>query len=142
MESKWEISIINCNKACSIFYTVDPTTLPIDWYRGVSNFSLQNFDAAYADFEKAYTFHPYSHHVLNNLATSCELKGWHERAKNYYKEAIRIDPHFDESRLNLAVIYFNEGRYRDAYFWAISCKHKSDRRQNYLNIITQKLRTT
>ncbi len=135
----WAATIVNCDKAYSLFYTIDPYSVPIHWYRGVANFSLQKHDEAYFDFETAYGYNPYNHHVLNNLATSYELKGLHQEAKNFYSEAIRINPRFDDPRLNIAVIYFNEKKYKEAYFWALSCKNDSERKTYYLSVIQEKL---
>ena len=52
---------------------------------------------------------PYHIHVLNNLATSYEIKGNHEMAIDMYNRAILISPKFDEALLNLSAVYYNNG---------------------------------
>ena len=53
-------------------------------------------------------------HVLNNLATSYEINKERIKAKEYYNKALKINPTFKETRINLAAILFNEKDYVNA----------------------------
>lgn len=111
----WPTVVTEIDKARSWLATVDPTSTPLAWYRGVANYSLNNTDQAYNDFSEAYRDNPNHVHVLNNLATCCELKGNHEEAIAYYRRLLQINSHFSEAWLNLTAVYYNLGRYQDAY---------------------------
>ena len=69
---------------------------------------------ALKDFKEAHKVHPYHEHVLNNLASSYEITGNHTKAKQFYLEALRVNPTFKEVRINLAAILYNEKNYIQA----------------------------
>lgn len=43
-------------------------------------------------WEKALKLHPQNPRLLNNLAVACETEGDFEKAADFYREAMRIDP--------------------------------------------------
>ena len=57
---------------------------------------------------------PYHVHVLNNLATSYQMRGDSEKAKKYYRDVFKVNPTFKETRVNLAAILYNEKKYVEA----------------------------
>ncbi|MFY0690208.1 MAG: O-antigen ligase family protein [Cyclobacteriaceae bacterium] len=126
-------------KAFSWVFQIDNYGMPVKWYQGVADVSLGNMDAAMKAFREAYEVAPYNLNVLNNLASSHEMAGNHEQAKNLYQEAIRISPHFDEAKLNLAAILFNEGKLEAALSWVNEVTYDSDRKQQYLRVIKERL---
>ncbi len=113
-KQKWNAVIRYINRVESNYYTMDPTTTPVMWYRGIAYYSLGKTDLAFVDFEQAYKANPYHIHVLNNLATCYELKGNHEQAIELYKQAIAIYPFFDDALLNLSAVLYNLKRYEEA----------------------------
>lgn len=66
-------------------------------------------------FEKAYQIAPYQIQVINNLASSYDFQGDREKAVKYYQKALQISTDFEEARLNLASVYFNEKQYDKAF---------------------------
>lgn len=84
--------IANCNKAKSLFYSIDPIATPIAWHEGVSLFGVNKIEEAKLQFEIAYKYMPYNVHVLNNLGTVYEKEGNHIKAVEYYKMALKISP--------------------------------------------------
>ncbi len=90
-------------------YVIDPTSTPINFYKGVAYYSLNNIDSALYDFELAKKVHPYHLHVLNNLGTCYEAKGNHAKAIECLSEATRISPDFQDALINLSAAYFNSG---------------------------------
>lgn len=138
-QGDWHNLVYHSEQAKSVFYSVDPTSIPLDWYKGVGNFSLGNIDLAVADFENAYRYNPYNFHVLNNLASAYERLGKHELAKSYYQKAIAINPAFDEAKLNLTAVYYNEHKFDKALSLAQSCAQESDRKKQYLKLIQHKI---
>lgn len=111
----WSSMQQEAKMAINTFYKIDPTSAPIEWYRGVALFSQGELESAGACFETAYHQHPYNIHVLNNLASYYEKKGDHDRAEQFYQKALSISTEFEEARLNLSAVYFNTKQYEKAF---------------------------
>ena len=107
----WPEVVRQIDLARSPLLTLDPTSTPLAWYRGVARYSLKDNDAACQDFALAYTENPHHPHVLNNLGTCSELHGDHAQARDYYAQAVEIAPKFDDAWLNLTAVYYNLGQY-------------------------------
>ena len=103
------------NEANIALYPTDPFSTPLYWYRGSAYYNLNNIDMALKDFKEAYAINPYHVHILNNLASSYELKGEHNKSIEFYKKALTIAPNFEEAWLNLCAVYFNSGQIDSAY---------------------------
>jgi O-antigen ligase len=129
-----------CNEAISFCYTLDPTSIPILWYKGNANANLRKFDNALIDLKLAYQHNPYNHYVLNDLASAFYMNNYIDSAKYYYKEAVRINPRFDEPKLNLTAILINESNYIEAKKWNESIFNDSDRRDYYRKLIDEILK--
>jgi O-antigen ligase len=110
----WRGVVTEIDKVNWRFYNLDPTSTPLFWYRGMANFSLGKVEEARSDFLKAHADHPYHIHVLNNLGT-CDAKLLNfDTAVDYYQRALSISPRFEQAILNLAVVYFQTAKYRQA----------------------------
>lgn len=128
--NNWSECIEQIDKANPDFYSLDPTTTPLYWYRGLANYNLNNTDQAFSDFLSAYKTNRYHIHVINNLATMYEIKGNHKKALSLYKKAIDISPGFDDAAMNIAAIYFNSGNIDSAYFY-IQIPNTTSSHKNY-----------
>lgn len=137
----WQMVISEIDKGYSVFATLDPTSTPLQWYRGEANFLLNNIPQALEDFKKAFKNHPYHIHVLNNLATSYELLGNHNNAIRYYRQAINIHPQFEDALINLGATYYNAGRYKEAYETLLRCNPNTQnpRLEKYTESVKKKL---
>jgi O-antigen ligase len=102
-------------RANSIVYKIDSKAIPLEWYKGVAKFSKQQYAESEACFKKAYALTPYNIHVINNLASCYEVNGKRKDAITMYLKALRISPGFEEARLNLAAVYFNNKQYDKAF---------------------------
>ena len=96
------------HQAQSVFYTIDPVGLPLDWYLGKAEKQMGN-PMAINSFRKAQQLAPYCKENLNDLG----LVAYHtahnlEKAEFYLNEAIRISPNFLYPYFNLAYIYLSE----------------------------------
>lgn len=127
-----------CNKAQSFCYTIDPTSIPLDWYKGNANANLGNYSAAITDFKEAFRIHPFNTHVLNDLGSAYVMNNNIYSAKICYIESARINPRFDDPKLNLTAIFINEGNYKEAQKWNESIFHDSERRNYYRSLINGK----
>ena len=112
---QWQTMIKEADLAKNTFYSIDPFSAPVFWYRGVANFALENKEQAKIDFEKAYSIHPNHIHILNNLASCYEKMGNHSEAINFYDKALVISPDFVEARLNLSAAFYNSKEYTKAF---------------------------
>jgi len=79
----------------------------------------------------------FNNHVLNDLGSTFFMVNAIDSAKHYYKESSKINPRFDDPKLNLTAIYINEGNYTEAERWNESIFHDSERRNMYRAIINE-----
>lgn len=100
---------------------LDPAATPIYWYLGVAYFAPNRIDQALRCFQQAHTDHPYHLHTLNNLATCYEKTGDRAAAIDFYRKALAVSPCYEESVLNLSSVYYNDGRYAEAWHLLQSC---------------------
>ncbi len=114
-KSQWNDLLFHANAAQSRFYAIDPTSIPIDWYKGNAYFGRNELTESIKSFESAYAIAPYQIQVINNLATAYRIGGQNEKAETFYKEALRISPPFEEARLNLAALYFSNKEFTEAF---------------------------
>jgi len=137
----WPAVIAEIDRGNSPLAAMDPMATPLSWYRGTANFSLNRIDEAFTDFQQAYAIHPYHLHVLNNLATCCELKGNHEQAIAHYKQALAISPRFEDALINLSVVYYYQKKYAQARQTLSLCDPNSGNPKiaTYMQAITAKL---
>jgi O-antigen ligase/Tfp pilus assembly protein PilF len=145
-KGNWNYVIKAIDKAHNpIYYEMENTSTPLLWYRGVAYFNQQKYDLALKDFKEAYKTNPYHVHVLNNLATSYQMKGDSKMAKKYYRDVFEVNPTFKESRINLAAILYNEKNYVEALdvilqskvdpYWKRKKQNFSDNYDLYLKTI-------
>ncbi len=107
---QWQTVVRRIDRARSSWYTLDPTSTPLAWYRGVANHALGLRSRAREDFSEALKAHPYHVHCLNNLATCHEEAGQHDEAIALYRRAVALLPENTEILVNLAAAYFNAGQ--------------------------------
>ena len=131
--------IKNCYSAISFAYNVDATSIPLLWYCGNANVESGYADRAFKDFVNAYRICPFNPHVINDLASAYYLKAEEDSALKYYLLAAKINPRFDDPRLNLAVVYYNQENYSEALKWIESIAHDSELRVQYKNLIQEKI---
>jgi predicted Zn-dependent protease len=123
--------IASGEKAQSIFYSLDPFSVPVNWHIGNALAAQQDYQKAAIQFKIALEKAPFNRHVLNDLGSACAMNGDTLQAKNYYEEAMRISPRFDDPKLNLAAIYIKSGNYLMARKYLNALTHGSDRRREY-----------
>ncbi len=140
-KQEWQKAIAAADRASSALYTMDPTSTPLLWYRGVANFRLGNIDRALLDHRQAHTSHPWHVRVLNDLGTCYNLTGDQKRAMACYSDALSLSPFFETALINLAAIYYNSGRYDQAYSVISRCKlpHTDSRFESFFQTISLKI---
>lgn len=107
--------LAHSTKALNLFYQIDFRTLPIDWYIGNAYFKNNQIRSSQQHFEKAYALTPYNILVIHNLASSNEILGNRKTAIDLYKTALKISSKYEDARLQLAAVYFNDKQYEKAF---------------------------
>lgn len=138
---EWHKAIFAADRASSAFYTVEPTSTPLTWYRGVAEFKLGDSAAAFRDFAKARAFHPWHLNVLNDLGACCNAHKDRKRAIECFSGAVAISPLFEPALVNLAAVYYNAGQYDSAYCIILRCKspHVDPRFEPFYKAISEKV---
>lgn len=113
--SQWNDLLFYAKAAQSRFYTTDPTSIPLDWYKGNAYFASRELTESIRCFENAYAMAPYQIQVIDNLATAYRAGGQNEKAETLYLEALRISPAFEQARLDLAALYYSNREFEKAF---------------------------
>ncbi len=139
----WSEVIRQVDQARSPLLTLDPTATPLAWYRGIARISLNETEQACRDFALAYRDNPNHPHVLNNLGTCAELGGDHNQAADYYEQAVRIAPRFDDAWVNLTAIYYNRGEYvrADSALLHVSSNFDDPRVISFKQMISERIKS-
>ncbi|MFW5804226.1 MAG: O-antigen ligase family protein [bacterium] len=126
-----------CDSAITFFTKFDDFGIPIHWYRGNANASMNNFKSALQDFKSAQRYHPYNAHVLNDLGSAYAMNNKIDSAIYFYESASKINPRFDDPKLNLIAIYLTKMDIVEAKKWESEIFHDSKRRTYYKKLISQ-----
>ena len=117
------------------FMNVDNNGVPMQWYAGNANFNLNRKEEAISLFEKALALNPYNFNVLNNAGTGYFIQNNYAKAEQLYLEAVRINPHFDDAKLNLVACYINTKKWDLATQWINSIEQKTQRSESLQQMI-------
>jgi O-antigen ligase len=139
--SMFQKCINEISKAESWFYTIDATSAPINWYSGLAYYKLGNYTQSVEEFKKAMLINPYHIYTLNDYAGSLTKTNQNEKAIELYNKATAVAPNFQEPKLNLCAIYFNEGKYSDAFMIlkTTDTTNNSERYQKTVTAIIKKI---
>ncbi len=111
----WPAMAAHIDRVDRRYYDIDPSGVPVVWYRGVARFEMGDRVGALADFRSALEVHPNHEHVLSNIATCEALRGDNDAAIRNFESAIAIAPRFEEARTNLGSLLHSLGRDQEAY---------------------------
>ena len=90
---RWEQVIEYVGQSIAWYYTLDPESVPLLWYRAMAYYQMGRVDMARIDFQNACAVHPFHNHSLNNAATINALAGNWEAAKYYINLQSKIHNH-------------------------------------------------
>lgn len=60
---------------------------------------------------------PTNPRVLSGLGILADRQGHHERAREFYRQALSIDPRYSQAAYNMGMSYFQDGAWREAQEW-------------------------
>ena len=79
--------------------------------RGVALARQGKLDEAITAFQKALRSDRQNPLLLDAIGAAYSLRGDFEQARQYFLECLDVDPGFVPAQKNLAITYFNTGRY-------------------------------
>jgi hypothetical protein len=127
--------IIFCDLSESFAYSLDPVSMPINWYKGNALIASKKFNQGMYSFMLAKEQNPYNRYILNDLATCYALKNNYKKAEILYCKTAQISPRYDEAILNLISVYITINNYKKARFWEAKLCHESQRRTDLKSIL-------
>lgn len=110
----WEAVKRISSSISSAYFQVEPASMPLAWYQGLAQCQMGDYKGGLAALKEAYRLAPYNYLVLNNMGICYSQLEQVQEAKPFFEEALRINPTYDEARLNLALLYYVEKDYSKA----------------------------
>ena len=126
-------------EAKSFFYSADPSGTPIDTYIGWGYKAMGNFDSLLLTAESAYLLSPFDYKVLTNYGYILGRLGQNHTAKIVLLEAIRINPNYEPTLVNLSVLEYNSGNYISAAHWLMRIEDYENKYSSNFIRIQEKL---
>jgi O-antigen ligase len=122
IDQDWNTVISECNKIYDPrLLSLDALSTPLLYYKAEAEFMQQNYDAALRDNLMALKAHPNHFYTLNNTGSAYIKTGNFQDGKVFYEKALAISPNFEESLLNLTVVFFNSKQYDNARMFLNRC---------------------
>lgn len=109
-QGNWNLMINEAQKCKELPYEINNLSIPIQWYKGIGQFTLGNIEAAHQSFLKAYEVNPYQIYVNNNLAGTYLKTGDFDKAIEHYDKALKIYPRHPEVLLNKSIAHYKNGK--------------------------------
>ena len=106
--------------------TIDQTNNPFHFHGGFALFYLKRYNEADNAFLKTYSYHPYHHGNLYNIARSYTRNKDYEKAIHYYHKVLEVFPFYEIAMKNLAISQFELKNYKEAYKTLLHMKIKAD----------------
>lgn len=104
LKENWKLILRASLSTEGTFYTLDPTNVPMQYYKGIALSKLNQKKLSKEAFQEAIRLCPYNLRPLNNLGTSLNLMGEKDSAIMYYEKALEISPRYNDALVNLAIV--------------------------------------
>ncbi len=127
------------NEAQNRWHKLDPSAVPISFYRGIAQYSQNKQDEALTSFLMALNDNPYNFHVLNNIGTVKVSQGKYHDAMEYLYRALRINPRFEDALFNLSYCLNALGRHKEALEQVTLIPQESEKKQLFIREITKSI---
>ncbi len=138
------IALEEISKVNEIFYSIDPTVTPVEWYKGVMYTRAKENKEAFASFLQAEKVHPNHVYVLLNIGDVYRYYGKKEKAIEYYSKALHISPRFEDALINMSIAYYDLWDYPKAYkvLQRVNPKTSNPKYEQYIKLLKEKLHET
>jgi O-antigen ligase len=97
-----------------ILYPFDASKQPVDYYRGIANYYLRDYEEALNNTLNAKSLAPFNPIVLNNVAASYENLNETDSTISILKRMKSLFPNYIKPQLNLLTLYYENGRNAEA----------------------------
>jgi O-antigen ligase len=111
------------------YLSMDNYSIPVDWYKGLTLYSLGRKDLALIANQKAYAVNPFQIHVINNLAGMHHENDSLEVALKLYNEVLQISPTQPDALLNKCAVLYNLGQTKMAFETLYLFKYDDENQQ-------------
>ena len=103
-----KLVISEIDQAYSWFSTIDPSSTPLKWFKGLALFKMGKTDEAINNFQSSLKTNPFHSNVLNSLGICCAKKGQFIEAREFFVKSTRLKPFSNEANISLAKIHLME----------------------------------
>jgi O-antigen ligase len=86
-------------------YQLDATKQPVDYYRGIANYSLNNFDESLQNNLDALLLSPYNPLAMHNSASLFQFTGKKWQSIEAFENLKRFFPDYIDPQINLLMLY-------------------------------------
>ena len=115
-EQKWEQLIQLSSEDFSAFYPFDQySSRPVDFYQGMANQGKCEPQKALANFKRAHQLNPWQPEISFMLGKAMYDLNDFQGAVNLYTVVMEVFPDFYFARFDLALAYYNLGKYAEAF---------------------------
>ncbi len=133
-EKHWSLEEENISASKSWCFRFDPSSVPLQWYEGKVRFNESDFITAKNLFLESNGLNKYSVQIKNDLGAVYDRLNSLDSSESYFLDALKLNPDYGESILNLSIFYFNHKKQEKAYQTLL--KHKCTiRRKEYRDIL-------
>ncbi len=115
--SDYRTTIREAKAARNMFYEYNDVAMPLQWHEGIAWYYLDQMDPCVAAFEEAYRLNPWSFQVMHNYASALLKRGDTQQAIAILEQAVKINPRYDEGKLNISYAYMQVENYPKALEW-------------------------
>ena len=132
--------IENINNAESIFYSITNEGVPLASYSAWAYNQLQDKEKVFYYSEIAYCQTPFNYEIVVNYGMALNSQRDFDNAEKFLLKAYYLNPRYDGTMLNLAVVYYNMGKFEKAKEWIDRTYYNTDLIKYYRHLIEQKLK--
>jgi len=116
-KNDWKTLVSTAAAAENTFYQYTEVAIPLSWHEGIGWYQMGQTKKAVDAFKKAYQLNPWSFQVLNNYASALVKHQQFREAVPMYEQVMRINPSFDDGKMNLSFVHFQLGNYPASLEW-------------------------
>ena len=111
---QYALMIQKFNNVSRIFYPLDASKQPVDYYRGIGNYYLRNYQEAINNDLNAREIAPFNPIILNNVAAIYLVSGNLDSAEVNFRRMKLLFPNYLKPQFNLLTLYYETGKYDKA----------------------------
>jgi O-antigen ligase len=98
----------------AIFYPLDASKQPVDYYRGIANSYLGRYQEALKNNLSAHELAPFNPIIMRNLGAAYKAIGNLESAISYYEKVREHFPNYLSAQINLLELYYESKQIENA----------------------------